>query len=301
MSAPTFNIAAVERDTGLSKDVLRVWERRYGFPTPDRDANGERCYPADQVDRLRQIKRLMDQGHRPGKLLRIPPDELGRLGPRRAVARHSAPPAPDLAELLALLRQHDGAGYQQAMQQRLARQGLQHFVQGTVAPLTEQVGAAWEDGSLEIFEEHFFTEQTERLLRQSIGTLPAGRGTRVLLTTVPNEEHVLGLLMVEALFTLEGVECIPLGAQMPLLEIVRAAEAHGADVVALSFSAAFPQRHIPDLLQQLRAILPTEVALWAGGGGVARLPPVAGVRLLPGLADALSALAEWQADRPAQG
>jgi DNA-binding transcriptional MerR regulator len=57
-----FNIAAVERDTGLSKDVLRMWERRYGFPVPERDANGERLYPADQVERLRLIKRLMDQG-----------------------------------------------------------------------------------------------------------------------------------------------------------------------------------------------------------------------------------------------
>ena len=41
-------IAAVERDVGLSKDVLRVWERRYGFPVPERDANGERLYPANR-------------------------------------------------------------------------------------------------------------------------------------------------------------------------------------------------------------------------------------------------------------
>ena len=48
-----FNIAAVERETGLSKDVLRMWERRYGFPIPERDANGERLYPEAQVERLR--------------------------------------------------------------------------------------------------------------------------------------------------------------------------------------------------------------------------------------------------------
>ncbi|MBV5332313.1 MerR family transcriptional regulator, partial [bacterium] len=68
MNNSRFSIAAVERDTGLSKDVLRMWERRYGFPLPLRDPNGERSYPAEQVDRLRLIKRLMDQGHRPGKL-----------------------------------------------------------------------------------------------------------------------------------------------------------------------------------------------------------------------------------------
>ena len=57
MSTSTnFSIAAVERETRLSKDVLRVWERRYGFPQPVRDANGERCYPAEQVDRLRLMR-----------------------------------------------------------------------------------------------------------------------------------------------------------------------------------------------------------------------------------------------------
>ena len=65
---PTVSIAAVERDTGLSKDTLRVWERRYGFPQPERDAYGERVYPSEQVDKLRLVKRLMDQGHRPGKI-----------------------------------------------------------------------------------------------------------------------------------------------------------------------------------------------------------------------------------------
>ena len=50
-------IAAVERDTGLGKDTLRVWERRYGFPKPERDAQGERAYPLAQVQRLRLLRR----------------------------------------------------------------------------------------------------------------------------------------------------------------------------------------------------------------------------------------------------
>jgi DNA-binding transcriptional MerR regulator/methylmalonyl-CoA mutase cobalamin-binding subunit len=297
MNTPSFNIAAVERDTGLSKDVLRVWERRYGFPVPDRDANGERCYPADQVDRLRLIKRLMDQGHRPGKLIATPTDELAALAPRRSKQLTAEAPASHeaLEELLALIKQHDAAAYLQAMQQRLARQGLQVFVQDTVAPLTRQVGERWEDGRFEVFEEHLFTELTKRLLRQAIATLPAGRqGPRVLLTSVPDESHVLGLLMVESLFALEGADCIPLGTQMPLLEIGRAAEAHDADIVALSFSGAFPQRQIPVLLQHLRMLLPEETALWAGGNGVARVAKVAGVELLTTLNEAIAALATWR-------
>jgi MerR family transcriptional regulator, light-induced transcriptional regulator len=297
VNTPTFNIAAVERDTGLSKDVLRVWERRYGFPAPTRDDNGERSYPAEQVDRLRLIKRLMDQGHRPGKLLARPAEELAMLAPRRAAARPDSARTggDDLGELLRLIQAHDASGYREAMQQRLARGGLLKFVHDTVAPLTRRVGEAWEDGSFAVFEEHLFTELTKRLLRQSIATLPTGGRPRVLLTSAPDEPHVLGLLMVEALLTLEGAECIPLGTQMPLLEIARAAEAHQADVVALSFSIAFPTRRIPGLLQQLRALLPPGVALWAGGSGVARLTPASGIQLLVTLDDALGALADWHA------
>ena len=297
MNSPSFNIAAVERETGLSKDVLRMWERRYGFPVPERDGNGERSYPAEQVDRLRLIKRLMDMGHRPGKLMTLGSDELNALAPRRSTAQPVTGEAQsgELDSLLALIKQHDGQGYQQAMQQRLARQGLQQFVQDTVAPLTRRVGEAWEDGSFEVFEEHLFTEMTKRLLRQAIAGLPAGpRSPRILLTSVPDEAHILGLLMIEALLSLEGAECVPLGAQMPLLEIGRAASAHRADIVALSFSVAFPQRQIPGLLQQLRQLMPASVALWAGGGGVQRLSEVAGVLLLTSFESAVEALNQWR-------
>ena len=298
MITPGFNIATVERDTGLSKDVLRMWERRYGFPVPERDANGERVYPAEQVERLRLIKRLMDQGHRPGKLISASPEELSQLAPRRIASRSSlaAECTEDLDELLALIKQHDAASYQQAMQQRLARQGFQRFVQDTVAPLVQLVGEAWEDGRFEIFEEHLFTELTKRLLRQAIAALPLGKdGPRVLLTSVPEEQHVLGLLMVEALLSLEGAACIPLGTQMPLTEMTNAAAAHQADIVALSFSIAFPQRRIPALLQQLREMLPGEVDIWVGGSGVARLTPPVGVRQFTGLEQGLAALADWRA------
>ena len=75
----TLSIAAVERDTGIGKDTLRVWERRYGFPTPGRDANDERTYPIAQVEKLRVIKRLMDQGHRPGRIVAQSMDALQHL------------------------------------------------------------------------------------------------------------------------------------------------------------------------------------------------------------------------------
>ena len=301
MNEISFTIASVEKETGLSKDTLRMWERRYGFPAPERDPAGDRVYPAAQVEQLRLIKRLLDQGHRPGQLMALSPEALRTLPardtgdePRRAVI--SAAGNQEVDELLALLKNHDAAQFQQRLQQTLARQGLGRFVMDTVAPLTRQVGQAWEDGRFAVFEEHLFTELTKRVLRQAIASLPPpNAGPRILLTSVPDEPHVLGLLMAEALFALKGAQCIPLGAQMPLLDIAHATAAHRADVVALSFSSAFPTRRVGPVLAQLRELLPAEVAVWVGGDGA---PPAAiplGVSRLRTLADGVEALGVWRA------
>ena len=107
-----YSIAAVERDTGLSKDTLRVWERRYGFPCPDRDAAGDRCYPANQVERLRTIRRLLDAGHRPGRIVGLAPQELQTLaGVEPPQARAALVPASDalagqVLECLRAVEQH---------------------------------------------------------------------------------------------------------------------------------------------------------------------------------------------------
>jgi DNA-binding transcriptional MerR regulator/methylmalonyl-CoA mutase cobalamin-binding subunit len=294
MKEPQFTIAAVERDVGLSKDVLRVWERRYGFPVPNRDPHGERLYPAEQVLRLRLIKRLMDLGHRPGRLMSTPAEELEALAAGSHGVKAADAGSHELDKLLALIRHHDAAAYLQAMQQRLARHGLRRFVLDTVAPLTVQIGVAWEQGRLQVFEEHLFTELTARVLRQAIATVPGGSEPRVLLTTLPKEPHEMGLLMVEAVLSLEGAQCISLGTQMPLMEIVEAVAAHQVDVLALSFSAAFPARQTRALLEQLRAALPGPAELWAGGAGVRKLAAPDGVMCMASLDSAIAAVSRWR-------
>jgi len=295
-----FSIAAVERETGLSKDVLRVWERRYGFPMPIRGANAERLYPLEQVERLCFIKRLMDQGHRPGKLIEKSLEELTSLSPRKASKPISSVDGADeaLDDLLLLITEHDVGGYTQALQQHLAREGLGRFVQDILAPLSGLVGLAWERGSLKVFEEHLFTELSKRVLRQAIANLPMNAHQRpcIVLTTVPGEQHALGILMAEAIFALEGAKCVPLGTEMPLTEITQAAIAHDADIVGLSFSAAFPQRQIVALVKQLRALLPPSAQLWIGGSGAQSLPALEGVVLLDSLAASQRRLIEWRVD-----
>lgn len=300
MLESSFTIAAVEREVGLSKEVLRVWERRYGFPMPARDPHGERMYPPEQVRRLRLIKRLLDQGHRPGRLLAATEAELeqaatGARGKRAGAAQAPAPQ--HLEQLIRLLASHDTAAFHAALQQCLAREGLRRLVLDTVAPLSTLVGEAWEQGRLQVFEEHLFTDLTVGLLRQAIASVPRGTQPRVLLTTLPNETHGLGLLMVEALLSLEGAQCLSLGTQTPIADIVQATQAYKADVVALSFSAAFPRRQVPRLLEQVRAALPASIPVWAGGAGVAALRPSEGVLALPALESAVAAMGQWRAGR----
>lgn len=291
------NISAVERETGLSKDVLRMWERRYGFPKPARDENGERQYTAAETDKLRSIKRLMDVGVRPGKIIGLSLPELNALADARAPARRAAALPALENDVVAMLKTHDPSRLQHAFTQWLMRQGLQRFVLETVAPLNRTVGDAWMRGELFVFEEHLYTELLKAALRTAINAFPRQGGSPcLLLTTLPNEQHGLGLLMVEALLAPEGALCISLGPQTPLEDVRRAAIAHGADVVALSFSAAFPLRQATDGLASLRRHLPASIALWAGGDMTRRIRrTLPGVVLLPELPAAVNALRSWRA------
>lgn len=295
--AAGISIAAVERDTGLGKDTLRVWERRYGFPQPLRDTFGERVYPAEQVEHLRLIKRLMDQGQRPGTLLRQPIAELGE----RLAASPAKVGADDTADwIVPMLKARDIDPLRAEMAQRLARDGLERFVSETVPALNRRIGEGWMAGEIAIFEEHLYTELVQNQLRSSIHAL-GGRGTRpqILLTTVKDEEHILGLLMVEALLAANGAFALSLGAQTPIADIVGAARAVNTDIVALSFSGAYPWRKAREALIELRAALPEHTELWAGGGGLAgRGRGVAGVRIIGALSDIAPTLAEWHAAHP---
>jgi DNA-binding transcriptional MerR regulator/methylmalonyl-CoA mutase cobalamin-binding subunit len=297
--APLLNISAVERDTGLSKDVLRMWERRYGFPKPARDENGERQYATAEVARLRAIKRLMDVGLRPGKIVHRSQAELDALSDVRSGPRRDEVAPAAERDVLALLRRHDAPALQNALASLLMRQGLQQFVLETVAPINRAVGEAWMRGELQVFEEHLYTEQLQIALRTAINAFPRQAGDpKVLLTTCQGEQHGLGLLMVEALLVPEGAQCISLGVQTPLEDVRRAAVAHGVELVALSFSAAFPVRQASEALATLRRQLPATVTLWAGGEMTRRVRrTLPGVVLLPDLGAALGALRSWRAQR----
>ena len=299
------SIAAVERDTGLSKDTLRIWERRYGFPTPQRDALGERSYPFEQVERLRTIKRLLEAGHRPGRVVSMSADELQRLAATLTAAVSPAPAQPAARAAEAVARQtlssavegNDVEGFRREAARILSLIGLSRFVLEVVAPLNVDVGDAWMHGRLEVFQEHLYTESMQVLLRDALRQLPPDPRAvpRVLLGTVNGEPHALGLLMAEAMLALEGCRCVSLGTQTPVWDIARAATALDVQIVALSFTGCLSPNQVSDALVELRSKLPPAVQLWAGGSApVLQRRAVAGVRAMPRLDAAGAAIAEWR-------
>lgn len=296
-TAPAVNIAGAERATGLSKDTLRVWERRYGFPTPQRDASGERLYSGDQIERLRLLKRLVDAGERPGRLMALPTDELETRLQALPLAAEPTPGQPGVDEYIDILKSHDVDRLRRQLGRAREQFGLARFVTEVVAPLNTRVGDGWMRGQLQVFEEHLYTESVQVLLREAIARLPvhADAHPRVLLTTFTQEPHGLGLLMAEALMSLEGARCISLGTATPVWDIVLAAAAQRADIVALSFSGCMNPNQIVDGLAELRAKLPAAVDLWAGGAAPAlHRRPVAGVRAIATIERVREELTAWR-------
>lgn len=300
----TLSISAVERETGLSKDTLRIWERRYGFPSPHRDSAGERAYPIDQVRKLRLVRRLLDGGHRPGQVVALPEEALAQLcenirpdGP----AQDAAPSQelPDVRNWVGLLRRHDVEALRQRLTQAHMHLGLSRFVTEVVTPLNTQVGDSWMRGQLEIFEEHLYAETLQGVLHAALSQLPrpaADASPRVLLTTLPGDPHGLGLLMAQVLFALEGGACVSLGVQTPVWNIVLAAQALRSDIVALAFSGSMNPNQVVEDLGELRAKCPPPVAVWAGGAApVLHRRPLPGVIVIASLRDIPAQVRAWRA------
>jgi len=295
--AVSIDISALERETGISKDTLRVWERRYGFPKPLRDANGERTYPLDQLVRLRSIRRLIDSGLRPGHVLRATDSELAALlrqvpGSAGTDLTESGP----VRDLAALLERRQMSLLQSRLTSSLLQLGVQSFVTEIAAPLTTRVGELWQTGRIAVAEEHRYSEILQQLLRSAMRTDPAaGERPRILLTTLPGEPHGLGLLMVQAWLAGERVHCVSLGTQTPATEVAAAALAYQVDVVGLSFSRIHTPAAARRELGALRAVVDASIEVWAGGSlwqhARKKLP---GAEYLVDFSDLAAAIKRWQ-------
>jgi len=266
-----YSIGMVERDTGIGRDTLRVWERRYGFPEPVRSEKGERKYSEKQLRQLQRIRRLLDQGMRPGKLLPLGDEGLDEL---EASLQSQQPVQLEqtVSELIEAIHSADAELLESLLQRQYRQQGMQGFILNTVVPLLNTVGELWARGNLQIFQEHFLSQQLIRFLNTEIAKLQRhARKPRVLLATLPGEAHTLGLLMAAAMLSSHGVSTINIGAEVPMDQIGHAVEQFNVDIVGITFSGAYQYKNIRPHLIELRELISDDIEIWTGGEGVRRL------------------------------
>lgn len=263
------NIGTVERDSGIARDTLRVWERRYGFPVPFRNNKGERLYPKDQLRRLQRIRRLLDQGLRPGKVVGLKDVDLEALETTLYPETTLSGP---VNHLIDLLQKSGAAELESTLSDICQQQGMETFIKETVVPLLSAVGERWAMGSLQIFEEHLLSEVLTRFLNSKISVFnKTARKPCVLLATMPGEQHTLGLLMLAAVLSSRHISVVNLGGEVPLDQITAAVERFDADVLGVTFSRAYQYEHIRDNLTELRDAISDDVDVWMGGEGAKRL------------------------------
>ncbi len=273
----TFSIGTVERDTGISRDTLRIWERRYGYPQPLRNAKGERIYPESQLRHLQKLRRFLDQGMRPGKLLRLTEAEFMALesassGAQTETLSSREPLSPLVVACLTAVQQLDEQALIDRLELAHQQYGMANFIRQIIAPCVTTVGDAWARGDIEVYQEHFFTQVLTQYLNIEIAKMRSG-GSRplVLLGSLPSELHTLGLSMTAAMLACHGLACIQLGASMPVDQLSKAAQEFNVNIVGVSFSSAYPYNNIHNDIRELRDSVPGDIDIWVGGEGVRKL------------------------------
>jgi DNA-binding transcriptional MerR regulator/methylmalonyl-CoA mutase cobalamin-binding subunit len=275
MAARTYSIRVASRLTAIPADTLRMWERRYGFPRPERTGGGSRTYSEEDIELLHLLSRALKAGYRPGEI----------VGKARAeiedILAQVAPVAPEPVVGGALptvrgLIQHLLADATEALAAELRRAALRlgskRFVTEIAQPFTVTVGTLWEQGKLEVRHEHLASEALSTLLRLLISTSEDGlERPVVLLATLPGEQHGLGLEMVALYLATSRATPRLLGVSTPRDQIVKAARALQVDVVGLTISPSSNLATATADIRWMLSELPRRVEIWAGGEGATGL------------------------------
>ncbi|HET7232205.1 MAG TPA: MerR family transcriptional regulator [Longimicrobium sp.] len=314
---PRHPIRVVSERTGLSPDVLRAWEKRYGAVAPPRrEGAGQRLYSDADVARLRLLRRVTAAGRSIGQVAALGDDDLARLAreddaQRAAVASPALPPrdgnaaAAHLERALAAVRELDGGTVETVLRRALVVLGADAFIDDVAAPLLRRVGDAWEAGALGVAHEHLASAVLRRVLGiVSDAGATASTAHTIVVATPAGQVHELGAMLAAASATAAGWRVVYLGADLPAPEI--AATAAGTRAVAVAVSAVLPAdpAALADELRALRRELPPGVELIAGGEGARAMAGVlddAGIRFLPDFAEFRRALTRLAAHGNGRG
>lgn len=264
-----YSIRVASRLTGVSSDTLRMWERRYGFPKPARTLSQVRVYTDAHIERLILVSRALKAGFRAGEVIHRETADLRALLASSAYAQlSSVSESPTLDSLMRALASDDAVGVRNGLRQAVATLGARQFLLDVAGPLVEQVGEAWASGRLSVRHEHLLSETLSTQLRLLLSAYETEtKGPVILLTTITNEQHGLGLEMAALYLALEGATPRLLGVDTPPDQIVAAAVALKAQVVGVSVSMAGDNASTAQHLRWMLKELPDTIEVWLGGKG----------------------------------
>ena len=262
-----YPLRTVAGRTGLTPDVIRAWERRYGVVRPLRGPRGARLYNADDIYLLTLLGRIVASGRAIGDVARMSRRDL------EALARHqedrSRPTAGDagavITEALAALETFDGERVARCLGDALVALGPRGFVLRVAVPLVMEVGERWSRGQLSVADEHLLSATLRSLLVGLVQARGGARGPALLLATVTGERHEIGLLLAALLAVDTGMRLIYLGTDLPAREIVAAANRSKPAVVGISTVSSDNRQRAVAELRCLADELPAAAQLWVGG------------------------------------
>lgn len=262
------SIGAMSKATGIPANTLRTWERRYGFPQPQRTESGQRLYDAALIGHLRLIHRALEAGHRPKQVLNTPLDDLAVL-----VGTTTPTPAkPDGANALEgwmrAAKTLDGPSLDNWIRGDAAKLGLLRFLTERVGPFLTAMGEAWRQNDLEVYQEHWASERIRRFLNESWEPLSTNNAGRALVaSTLPSDRHDLGLQMAAVVAAMCGWKIVFLGRDTPIADIASAVKTSDAAAVLVSISMWTDSEKAWDHVQQLRSMLISDIEVVIGGTG----------------------------------
>jgi DNA-binding transcriptional MerR regulator/methylmalonyl-CoA mutase cobalamin-binding subunit len=293
---------AAER-TGLSLDVLRVWERRYGAVAPGRATGGQRLYSDADLERLRLLRLATLAGRGIGQVATLGTAELAELVREDEAARRrngswepavaAAPAEHDIQRALAFTRALDGLALEGLLRRSVAVLGMAVFLDALAEPLLRRVDEEREAGRLSTAQERLATLTVRRLLDGAVLSLAVPGGAPHLLVATPaGERRELEALLVAAAAAVEGWRVTYLGPDLSADEIAGAAAGTAAQAVGVSVSHTVRRESLMDELRRLRAALPPIVPLLVGVGahGLATELESAGIHVVEDLAHVRAAL-----------
>ncbi len=289
----TYPLRAAARLTGLSPDLLRAWESRYGVVKPLRTAGGTRRYRASDLERLRLVKAAVDAGQRIGVVARLDPDELLRL-----TAKIEEPSKAGLEPVLSALERLDAEEAQRMLALHLSAMGPVTFAREFALPLTSEIGERWATNRMSIAAEHLATGMLRAMLGSALTPTVASRlGPTIVFATPTGERHELGLQSAALTALGAGANPIYLGAELPVEDLVGAVNGTGAAVLALSL-VTIPIEEAGQMVANIRRDLPHEVRIWIGGPRSAEIKPTQGVEPIRSLEELETRVALFGFEKP---